>query len=187
MSNTGFRSRRFTRTSWQARLGSKMDAIKAKTHDNLFLLASHPTDMIRIQSKRDPRSGDLSSRTIVARDVLPVILPILKDVPLRRFIKEGESTTITSLSPLDNKNLFEAYCPLENNLRRDDLLFRIIRTGESSEPYLMVLQVKDELGTFSYSSLLYMKYKLSYFDEQLPQKIVDTLIEFAEKREELKW
>jgi hypothetical protein len=81
----------------------------------------------------------------------------------------------------------EAYCPLGGQLERDDLLFRIIKDPYADLPYVMVLQVKDEIGTLSYSSLLYVKYSLSFYDEQLPSEVLEALVDASNKREELGW
>jgi hypothetical protein len=180
--------RRLQHSSWQARLGAKLDPIKRKILDNQILLTSHPTDMLRIRTKRDERTHDVLSRTIISSEVLPVVLPIMKDVPLRRLQHEDGLTTLSmSVMEHQEKNPFEAFCPLAGMLERDDLLFRILKDPYTDSPYFMVLQVKDELGTLAYSSLLYVKYKLSFYDEPLPGSVLDTLAEFAAKREELTW
>lgn len=180
--------RRLQHSSWQARLGAKLDPIKRKVLDNQILLTSHPTDMIRIRTKRDERSHDVISRTIISSEVLPIVLPVMKDIPLRRLQhKDGLTTLSMSMMEHQEKNPFEAFCPLAGMLERDDLLFRIIKDPYTDSPYFMVLQVKDELGTLAYSSLLYVRYKLSFYDEPLPQNVLDKLQEFALKREKLTW
>ena len=77
--------RRTNRSSWQARLGMKTDVVKKKIVDNSILLSAHPTDMLRVVSTRDERSGDILSRTIVENEILPVLFPALKDIPIRRI------------------------------------------------------------------------------------------------------
>ena len=54
---------------------------------------------------------------------------------------------------------FEVYAPTECNLNEDDLLIRILydKSPNIDEPYVFVLQVKEVLGTFGYSSLLWKK------------------------------
>ena len=181
-------SERFRRNAWQARLGKKLDPIRKKILDNQILLTSHPTDMIRIREERDERSQDLKSRTVVSEEVLPVIMPVLEDIPLRHLYREdGEYVMSLSLMEYQKDKGIEVYCPMENQLTRGDLLFRIVRNDSTSVPLFMVMQVKDELGTFSYSSLLYIKYKLSFYDEKIPQKILEILTEKSLKREELGW
>ena len=179
-------SKRYQHSAWQARLGNKLDPIKRKILDNQILLTSHPTDMLRVRVTRDERSHDIISRTIISSEVLPIMLPTMKDIPLRR-LQHQDGHTILSMSLLEDDRAFEAYCPLQVGLERDDLLFRIVKDPYSDSPYFMVLQVKDELGTMSYSSLLYVKYKLSFYDEPLPETVVTKLKEFALKREELTW
>ena len=54
------------RTTFQARMGSRLDNIKRKVIDNSIRLASNPKDMIRVKTVRDERSSDLVSRTVTA-------------------------------------------------------------------------------------------------------------------------
>ena len=49
------RLRRMKRTSYQAKLGKKIDNITNKVLDNNIRLASHPTDMLRIEVERAER------------------------------------------------------------------------------------------------------------------------------------
>ena len=77
------RLRRMRRTSYQAKLGKKIDNITNKVLDNNIRLASHPTDMLRIEVERDERSHDIVSRTVVNSEVMPIILPKMEDIPMR--------------------------------------------------------------------------------------------------------
>ena len=138
--------------------------------------------MLRIKAERDPRSQDLISRTIEAAEVLPIILPPLKDIPLRYFEKEGEDITITSLYTINQQEYFEIYAPIEAQLNMDDLLVRIMYDPNSDRPYVMILQVTEILGTFGYSSLTYMKYFVTFYSERLPQKVIDIIRDAERKR-----
>lgn len=178
---------RFHNTTFQARLGQKLDAIQRQVLDNNIRLSSHPTDMLRIKAERDPRSQDLISRTIEAAEVLPIILPPLKDIPLRYFEKEGEDITISSLYTINQQEYFEIYAPVEAKLNMDDLLVRIMYDPNSDRPYIMILQVTEILGTFGYSSLTYMKYFATFYSEKLPQKVVDIIKEQDQRRLILGW
>lgn len=176
------------RTSFQARMGSRLDVIKRKVIDNSIRLASNPTDMIRVRTVRDERSRDLVSRTITVSEVLPVILPEMQDIPLRRFIAEDDkSILIPSLYSIKDKAYFDLYCAMECDLNIDDLLFRIIKDPESDVPYIMCLQVKDILSTISYGSILYSKYQVTFFDEALPSEITNVIRQESLKRESLGW
>lgn len=180
--------RRFQRSAWQARLGARLDPIKRRVQDNQILLTSHPTDMLRVRVKEDPRSHDVISKTIVSNEILPIILPTLIDVPMRRLInKNGTYSLSISMMEKQEREPMEAFCPLQGLLERGDLLFRIIKDPYIDKPYFMVLQVKEELGTIAYSSLLYIKYILSFYDEPLPPGVLELLAEAANKREKLTW
>lgn len=173
--------------TFQARLGKKLDRISRKVIDNQIRLTSNPTDMLRVQAQRDPHSGDLISRTISEAEVMPIILPVLKDIPLRHFIRESEDIVIPSLYTTVEQEYFEVYAPVESHLLNDDLLIRLLGDPNTDEPYIMVLQVKEILGTFGYSNLKWMKYWVTFYDEKLPTKVVQLIKKEINKREALTW
>ena len=183
------RLRRMKRTSYQAKLGRKIDNITNKVLDNNIRLASHPTDMLRIEVERDERSHDIMSRTITNSEIMPVILPKMEDIPMRQFKREGTETMIPSLFSIAQEEYFEVYAPTECNLNEDDLLIRILydKSPNIDEPYIFVLQVKEVLGTFGYSSLLWKKCLTTFYDEALPPAILTTIQEAIEKRDLLNW
>lgn len=183
------RLRRMKRTSYQAKLGKKIDNITNKVLDNNIRLASHPTDMLRIEVERDERSHDIVSRTITNSEIMPVILPKMEDIPMRQFKREGTETMIPSLFSIAQEEYFEVYAPTECNLNEDDLLIRILydKSPNIDEPYIFVLQVKEVLGTFGYSSLLWKKCLTTFYDEALPPAILTTIQEAIEKRDLLNW
>ena len=179
------RIRRMRRTSYQARLGRKLDAIREKVVDNQIRLTSHPTDMLRIEAERDPATRDLISRTIKRSEIVPVILPTMKDIPIRHFFRGDSDILVPSLYTIPTQEYFEVYAPVECNLTEDDLLVRILHdtTPGIEEPYVFVLQVKEVLGTFGYSSLIWKKYIVTFYDESLPKKVIDIIQESIDKRE----
>ncbi|HRS26487.1 MAG TPA: hypothetical protein P5140_08115 [Methanofastidiosum sp.] len=180
--------RRLHRSAWQARLGSRLDPIQRKIVDNAILLSAHPTDMLRIRVTRDSRTQDILTRTVTAAEILPIMLPVMKDIPMRRLEKDNDTGRIVcSFSALEDTEPFEVYCPMSGQLQRDDLLFRIIKDPYADYPYIMALQVKDELATIAYSSIYYVKYRVSFYDEPLPYAVVDELVKASEKREMLAW
>ena len=73
-------------------------------------------------------------------------------------------------------------------LRRDDLLIRVLLSdNDHTLPSIMVFQVKDELATFSYNSILYTKFNLSFYDESLPTTVLQAMVDAAAKRENVRW
>lgn len=181
--------RRSHRYAFQARLGNRLDPIKRKLLDNNMLLSSHPTDMLRISVVRDQKTQDIKMRSVESEEILPIILPTMKDIPMRRLDINETGTQILSLAATDIENAkpFDLYCPIGAQLARDDLLFRIIKDPHIERPYVMVLQIKEELATLSYSSLLYVKYHATIYDEKIPAKIINRVVEVTRKREALKW
>ena len=182
-------SRRMRRTSFQARLGQKMDKISQKVIDNNIRLTSNPTDMLRIQVNRDERSSDLKSRTVKSVEVLPIILPVLKDIPLRHMIREETDILVPSMYMIAQEEFFEIWSPIEVDLNEDDLLIRILNDSspEINDPYVMVLQVKEVLGTFGYASLVWKKCLCTFYDEALPNHIINIIKSNIKKRELLGW
>lgn len=181
-------SRRMRRTSFQARLGRKLDNINRKVIDNNLRLASHPTDMIRIKAIRDERSQDLISRRIEDNEILPIILPTMKDVPLRKLTREGlGDVLIPDFYPLQDSEVFDIYAPVEVQLDEDDLLIRLIYVPNVEDPWVICLQIKDNLATVGYNSVIWMHYRCTIYDEKLPDYIVDIIKDANEKREILGW
>ncbi len=181
--------RRMRRTDFQARLGRKLDRINVRILDNDIRLTSHPTDMIRVEAVRDERSHDLISRVIRSTEVMPILLPEMKDIPLRHLVREGNNVMVPSLYAISNEEYFEVYAPIECDLNEDDLLIRILydSSPEVDNPYILVFQVKDVLGTFGYSSILWKKCIVTLYDEALPDGVVNTIKQHITKRETLDW
>lgn len=181
--------RRMRRTDFQARLGRKLDNIRKRVLDNNIRLSAHPTDMLRIAVVRDDRSHDLISRTIESAEIMPIILPKMEDIPLRHLIREGKDVLIPSMYPIQQEEYFEVYAPVQCDLHEDDLLVRILydSSPDISNPYVMVLQVKDLLGTFGYSTLTWKKAIVTFYDESLPQRVVQLIKSSILKREALDW
>ena len=181
--------RRMRRTDFQARLGRKLDNIRKRVLDNNIRLSAHPTDMLRISVKRDERSHDLISRTIDSTEIMPIILPKMEDIPLRHLIREGKDVLIPSMYPIQQEEYFEVYAPVQCDLHEDDLLVRILYddSPDISNPYVMVLQCKEILGTFGYNTLTWKKVIVTFYDEALPQRVVQLVKASILKREALDW
>ena len=181
--------RKVRRTNFQARLGRKLDKINGRIIDNDIRLTAHPTDMIRVEAIRDARSQDLISRVIKSTEIMPILLPKMVDIPMRHLVRESKDVLIPSLYSIAQEEYFEVYAPVECDLNEDDLLMRILydSSPEIDNPYVLVFQVKEVLGTFGYSSLLWKKCLVTIYDEALPDQVVNTVRQFIKKRESLDW
>ena len=180
-------SRKYRTTNFQARLGKRLDLITRKVLDNRIALTAHPTDMLRISAKRDPRSGDLLTRTITANEVVPIIFPNMQDVPLRRFASQDDKDVLLpSFYAFSSDQYFNLYSPTAVQVDVDDLLIRLVYS-EDRLPWISVLQIKDILSTVGYNSVLYNKLQCTFYDETLPEKVLTLIREAIEKREQLGW
>lgn len=176
------------RTSYQARLGRKIDNILRKVTDNNIRLASQPVDMIRIKVNRDPISQDLISRTVVSTEIIPIIFPTMEKVPLRRLTREGEDDVLVpNLYQFYEEQYWTIYTPAEIRLDEDDILLRLIYDPYSNEPNILCTQVKEGKATVGYNSIIYLEYAVTLYDEALPEEIIDIIKDANRKREELGW
>ena len=179
--------RKYRTTSFQARLGKKLDNITRKVLDDRIGLTAHPTDMLRISVKRDPRSGDLLSRTITSSEVVPIIFPNMTDVPLRQFTtKDDKEVLLPSFYAFSQEQHFNLYAPIAVQVDVDDLLIRFVY-NEDRLPWISVLQVKDILSTVGYNSILYNKLQCTFYDEVLPEKVLSLIRSAIDRREILGW
>ena len=180
-------SRKYRTTSFQARLGKKLDNIARKVLDDGISLTAHPTDMLRISVKRDPRSGDLLSRTITSSEVVPIIFPNMKDVPLRQFAtRDDKEVLLPSFYAFSQEQHFDLYAPIAVQVDVDDLLIRFVY-NEDRLPWISILQVKDILSTVGYNSILYNKLQCTFYDETLPEKVLSLIRSAIDRRELLGW
>ena len=179
--------RKYRTTSFQARLGKRLDNITRKVLDDRIGLTAHPTDMLRISVKRDSRSGDLLSRTITSSEVVPIIFPKMTDVPLRQFAtRDDKEILLPSFYAFSQEQHFDLYAPIAVQLDVDDLLIRFVY-NEDRLPWISVLQVKDILSTVGYNSILYNKLQCTFYDETLPEKVLSLIRSAIDRRELLGW
>jgi len=197
-------------------MGHFQDRLRRKLTDNMISLTGDAADCIRVRYKRT-KAGDIETRIVESADVVSVIFPILKDAPYRRLSKDSANgqiaietlPTITELFPL------QIMVPHNNNIYRDDLIFRIFKDASDEDykpdyklsdpsttdmmdgiqnpdpqinrPIILVLQVKEPLGTFGNQSLIWTKFNCTYSDENLPTEMLETVVELANRRLALGW
>ncbi len=183
--------RRMRRTTFQARLGRKLDHIHQMTLDNNLRLSAHPTDMLRISVKRDERSRDIISRTLEAMEIMPIIFPKIESIPMRHLegYRDGNEVIVPSLYMIDQNEYFEIYAPVECKLKPDDLLVRIVYDDVNcpDNPYVLIFQVTEQLATIGYSAIRFYKYFCSLYSERLPNQIIEEIKSDQKKREILGW
>ena len=176
--------------SWQSRLISKLNTISQKLVDNAIENSGLLTDLIRIKATVS-KQGDIQTRTIEGIDVISMIFPSITDLPFWRFINGGvprpaEVTSESSTSGEKNE-LFECYVPLSISIDQHDLLLKYFDSGNQDVPWILILQVKDLLGTYGGRKLIWRKVHLTFYDEALPQPLLDFCTQMAQRRKILKW
>lgn len=171
-------------TSFQARLAARQNKIAKKLIDNKIRLSGIATDCIKVTAKTTDQ-GDIISRKVESLDVVSVIFPALEDIPIRKIL-HSSGVTITIPYSFENQP-FEVLIPSTSKVDHNDILVKYYENESNEDPYLAIYQVKDMLGTFGARSIVYAKYKLTIYDGELPQKIIDWAVDMAKRRSELKW
>jgi hypothetical protein len=169
--------------TWQARLGAKLNKISQKLVDNSILLSGTVTDVFRITGNKNSL-GDLNSIVVDNIDVVEIIFPAMKDIPMWRFGTGGLSKLSTAAKEIEP---FECYAPVSSILSQNDILLKFFEHPTGDEPLILVLQVKDVLGTFGARSIIWQKLHVSYFDEGIPTEIVTWCLQMANRRKVLGW
>lgn len=171
-------------TTFQSRLSAKLNNIERKLVDNAIRLQGVATDCICIRTKKTPQ-GDIESRTITSIDAIPVIFPSFTDVPLMKYVRQtGE---VVKMFSTFEKQPFEMYIPSQNEMSQEDLLIKFYENENNIDPYISVIEIKDLLGTFGARSLIYHKYKGTFYDEVLPDAIMNFAVDMARRRQILHW
>ena len=184
---------------FQSRLDMKHSIIKRKVLINQTELAGNVTDIIRVSVLKNDE-GDIISRRVKTADVISVIFPQLKEIPIRKIHKttpegyEDEtvgSYKITSLVDIaeegENEKLFKIYFPHNTDLNVGDYICRVFLDPDVAEPIIIVLKVSEILGTFTHSMLLWESAICTLDVEDIPPKITNVIGAMAERRLHIKF
>ena len=176
---------------FQTRLQTKHDRIKQKLLDNAIELMGQVTDCIRLRLNKNDEV-DIISRTITKMDVLGVAFPPLVDIPYRGLdTKDGGKTWgITSLVAAtedESTKNYQLVMPHNKDVRVGDLIIRVFLDPEMAKPVVLVLEVVESLGTFGINSIIQHKYNAVIHMEDLPQAIIDAIVDMAHRRMKLKF
>jgi hypothetical protein len=179
--------------SYQSRLGRFHDPIRKKLIDNSISLSGQVADCIKVRTKVT-KQGDIASRIVEDVTVISAVFPPYADVPFRRLTREtgqGDSNTVqlkvTTLPAAMELFPIQIWTTQYDQIYLGDLIFRIFKDPTSDSPLVVVLQVKEPLGTFGVQNLIYAKYNCTYWDEELPQEMLDVVVATAERRLALQW
>lgn len=175
--------------SSQSRLLTKHDKIKRKLIDNSLEWLGTLTDTLRVRYMLN-KEGDIMSRIIEKADVVNITWPALKDVPTR--VIEGESgawriNSLVSATTTDANQNYIIYAPKNKDLRVGDMLFRVFLDDDSTKPIILGVEIVEQLSTIGQQSILQNKYNCAIYTEQLPQEMIDIIVDFAQRRMKVKF
>jgi len=174
-------------STFSARLASKLNALHRKITDKKLEFSGILTDVIRLKTDRTT-TLDIASREVIGIDLINVIFPRMEDIPMRKITK-ADGTTRNAIYGKGGEPFF-LYSPIGVLVDVDDLIIKLYEDVTADNlPWVTVFQVKDMLGTFGDRSIIYQKIQATYFDESLPQALVDFITTMSERREtgELGW
>lgn len=186
---------------FQSRLAMKHGIIQRKILDNQVSLAGNPTDCIRIQYKLNSE-GDIESRIVSKADIVQIIWPPMKDIPLRRIHKEDSdgkinetlgSYYITSLTGIateddtNNSEKFKLYFEHGADINQGDLIVRVFIDPDVECPIVLAVKVSELLGTFGHTMLLWESAICTLDVENIPPKLANVIGSMAERRLHIKF
>jgi hypothetical protein len=170
--------------SFQARLSGKLNNLHKKLLDNSIKLAGSLTDVMRL-SITYSKQGDKQSCTVTGLDVIELMFPKLEDIPLKKILGSG----FINLAVFKDEEVDPIVCltPMVYDIKAGDFILKYLENPANTNPWVLLLEVKDILGTFGDRSLLYQKIQLSYPDGVIPSQVTDYILDMASRRETLKW
>lgn len=173
--------------TFQSRLAAKQNQMAQKLSDNALSMLGTITDVIRVRVKKN-HVGDVMSKIIDDIDVVEIMFPPLKDIPMWRFTNSGN--TISAQAPDihgDQIQPFICAAPVGAKVDQGDIIIKFFDNPQNDKPMVLVLQIKDVLGTFGQRSIIFQKLNISYYDEQLEPEIWQWCMDAATRRKILKW
>ena len=179
---------------FQSRLAAKHEIIKRKVIDNQVELAGNPTDCIRIRYIKNDE-GDIESRQIIKADVVSIIWPTLKEIPIRKLRKNKSDGTVNETfgtyeisSLVDvaeddaNEKMFKLYFPHGADISSGDVIVRVFIDPDVAQPIVLAVKVTNVLGTFGQLMLLWESANCALDAEDMPEKMANVIGAMAERR-----
>lgn len=153
---------------FQGRLDKKLENQKKTLNDNLVRLSGTPEDIIIMKEVTDD-NGQVLSTVVNAHIVSNVVMPVFKDIPIRRVKKDYDGYSICALvsaygagandpngKPQEKLTTFEATVPLSSNIDVGDRLIKVM-VQDSGVSTVMVFDVLEMKSDFSNNSALNCK------------------------------
>ena len=174
-------------STWQSRLSAKDNHLSQKLVDNSIILSGVSTEVIIINEMLNG-VNDPISLSVENIGVINVIFPSLQDVPMRRFIQNGNgSSSISANDGKDEKEPFICYAPIASTVPQGSILLKFFENPTGDAPWILPLKVADVLGTFGSRTIIYQKLNIVYYDTPINSTLYDWLLTMAQRRSLLGW
>lgn len=173
---------------YQSRLLTVHDNIKQKLLDNHISHTGHPTDVLRIRCTRN-REGDIVTRTVSGAEIIQVVFPPLKKVPVRTLSDENGMWAISPLACTEKEanQFYKVVCPHNQSLSEDDLLFKVFVDKDVKRPFVFGLRVVEHVADIGQNSLLQHEFNCVPYEEALPQEMLQMIADIAIRRMNVKF
>lgn len=171
--------------TFQSKLQAVQNRLNQKLLDNQIRLSGDITDVIVIRNKIN-EVGDIETRFVDNIDIIEVMMSPLKDIPMKAFSLDNPMPTPVATDGMPSQPI-TIYAPITSQLDQDDLIIKFFENPTGKQPWILVLQVKDTLGTFGSRTIQWQKMNVSYYDNRLPPEIRTYVVALAERRKELRW
>lgn len=172
--------------TWQSRLAANNNKISQKLTDNAIRNAGTITDVIRIRNKTN-QMGDVTSSFLDSIDIVEIMFPKLSDVPMKRFSLTNPVPIVAVNAADKPPQPFEGYAPVTSLIDQDDIILKFFVNPNGDKPWILPLQIKDNLGTFGSWSIQWIKLKITYYDDVLDPVVLDFCTQLATRRQILGW
>ena len=179
-------------TDFQTRLAPIHDNLRRKISDRNIALQGHLVDAIRVRTKMN-KEGDIISHVIIAADIVSISFPPMTEVPIRELKNCDGQYVITSLvsavGALEQEvpQFYTIQAPRKDKLQVGDYIFRVMLEPDMEFPIVLGLELTEKLGTFGANSLTNVSYKCAIYSQELPDKIVNVIVEMAKRRLHLRY
>lgn len=171
--------------SAQARLGRIHDNIRREIIGLNTQLISLPVECLTLREKKS-RTNDIITHTAVKAGICHIAFPKIENVPLRTIRrKDGSSdykidSLVDIYSDESQKQFFTVVS--KERLTVDDLIIRVLFPEKEGPVNVLILQVNEPIGTLGSSSLIKIEYKCSLFVKELPEDLMNLIIDWAKRR-----
>lgn len=169
-------------SSIQDKLFSKLDPLKRKVFDNNLTYAGTSVEIIRLTVEEDEHYDETITILNHSKEIIQI--SNLANIPLSRLRKDltksyTASTTglyLYDILPITIKAKFATQL---NN--RDIIIKAIYDDSDLSNPFYLVLQITEVLGSLG-NSLISLEFNAAPYTKSLPIEVVDIINSYKEEK-----